>query len=538
MHNRRVLRTVVAVMVLAVACLVTTSSVLAQQAATGVVYHDANHNGGLDEGETGLANIPVSNGRDMVLTDDRGEYRIEVDDDDIIFVIKPRNWMTATDDNGVPRFYYVHKPAGSPKLHYPGVEPTGDLPDSVDFPLYSQKEPDQFTTLVFGDPQPRSDWEVDFLANDVLDAISAPGTDAVMSFALGDIVADRLDLLDNVADAFGSLPIPGYFVLGNHDENYDAPDDARADETWERVFGPATYSLNYGPVHFIIIDDVIWHPGEGTPESYNEWKRQGRYTCGISDEDMEFIRNDLALLPKDQLVVYMFHIPVMSMENGEEFLSLFEGRSNVLGFSGHTHTQYCVFVGRDAGWPNETPHQHQITATACGAWWKGEVDEHGIPFAHCRDNVPNGHLEVSFNKNEYTIEFVPARRPRSHQMIIWAPQTVTADADSLPVYANIFLGNERSTVQMCVDGGEWVTMERVLKPQDEHVELLAAQRDEALKGVGRADQAPAVIQPVGSHHLWFVEADGGLDPGYHTIRVRTTDMFGHTYHGQRTIRVK
>ncbi|MFP3904716.1 MAG: calcineurin-like phosphoesterase C-terminal domain-containing protein [Armatimonadota bacterium] len=536
MRKHTIVRTLV-VVVLAFACLVTAGGVMAQQTATGVVYHDANHNGERDAGETGLANIAVSNGRDVVLTDDGGHYQIEIDDDDIIFVIKPRNWMTATDDNGVPRYYYIHKPDGSPDLHYPGVEPTGDLPESVDFPLYSQPEAEQFMVLVFGDPQPRNDWQVDFLANDVLDGIAAQGTGAVMSFALGDIVADRLDLLDSVADAFGTLPVPGYFVLGNHDENYDATDDAYADETWERVFGPATYSLNYGPVHFIVIDDVIWHPGEGTPESYSEWKKQGRYTCGISDEDMEFIRNDLALLPKDQLVVYMFHIPVTSMENREEFLSLFEGRTNVLGLSGHTHTQYSVFVGADAGWPNETPHQHLVTATACGAWWRGDVDEHGIPFAHCRDNVPNGHLELSFDGNAYEIEFVPARRPRSHQMIIWAPQTVAADAETLPVYANIFLGNERSTVELCVDDGEWLTMEPVLRPQDAHAELFAAQRDRALEGVGRADRAPAVLQPVGSRHLWFAETAAPLAPGYHTLRVRTTDMFGHTYHGQRTIRV-
>ncbi len=526
-------------LLIAMAGLLVTSCAFARQTATGVVYYDTNENAIRDAGEEGLANIAVSNGRDVVVTNEEGRYEVNVDGDDIIFVIKPRGWMTAVDENGVPRFCYVHKPDGSPDLHYPGVEPTGDLPESVDFPLYPREEPEQFTALVFGDPQPRNIREVDFIANDVLDPIAEAGTDAIVSFSLGDIVSNPLDLLDDVGDVYGVLPTPNYFVCGNHDENYDALSDEFADETWERVFGPNTYSLNCGPVHFVVIDDVIWHPGEGTPDTYHEWAKQGRYTGGISDEDIQFLRNDLALVPKDTLVVYMFHIPLApNMGNYKQFASLFEGRENVLGFSAHTHTQFGRFFGPDQGFPTRSPHLHLTAPTACGAWWGGEVDEMGIPVSPCRDNVPNGHLEVSFDGSDYSIEFVPARRPRSHQMIVWAPQTIDREMTAVPVYANVFLGNERTTVEMCVDGGEWQPMERVGEPDEAHVELFAGERDEALAGVGRADQAPAVNQPVKSAHLWFANAPGDLEPGYHTVRVRSTDMFGHTYHGRRTIRVQ
>jgi hypothetical protein len=532
-------------MALALVGTLATGCAFAQQQATGVVYHDANENAVRDAGEEGLTGIRVSNGRDVALTDTEGRYRLEVDNDDVIFVIKPRNWMTATDENNTPRFYYVHKPEGSPDLHYPGVEPTGDLPDSVDFPLYPQEEPEQFKALFFGDPQPRNEWETDFVVNDVLDPIAAAGTDAAMSFALGDIVNDPLHLLDDVSDAWGVMPTNNYFVLGNHDMNYDALSDEYADETWERVFGPATYSLDYGPVHFIVIDDVIWHPGDEEPDSYNAWKKQGHYTSGISDEDLEFLRNDLALVPKDALVVYMFHIPLLNptserhrLQNYEEFMSLFEGRENVLGFSGHTHTQYSGYANPPQEGEVEVGHLHVTATTACGAWWAGEVDEYGFPVSPCRDNVPNGHLEVSFDEADFSMQFVPARRPRSHQMIVWAPQVVAADTDRIPVYANVFLGNKRSTVEMRVEDGEWVTMEHVPEPQKEHVEMLVADRKAMLEGVGRANQAEQVLVPGESAHLWFADAALDLDPGYHTIEVRSTDMFGQTWHGMRTIRIQ
>ena len=36
----------------------------------------------------------------------------------------------------------------------------------------------------------------------------------------------------------------------------------------------------------------------------------------------------------------------------------------------------------------------------------------------------------------------------------------------------------------------------------------------------------------------FTPATPDLDPGYHTIEVRSTDMFGQTWHGMRTIRIQ
>ena len=125
--------------------------------ATGIVYHDANGNQRFDQGEKTLAGIRVSNGSQITQTDARGRYQLPVDNDTIIFVIKPRGWRTPLNKNNNPVFYYIHKPHGSPAgLRYAGVAPTGPLPKSVDFPLYPQEEPDQFRAIMFGDPQPRN----------------------------------------------------------------------------------------------------------------------------------------------------------------------------------------------------------------------------------------------------------------------------------------------------------------------------------------------------------------------------------------------
>ena len=112
--------------------------------ATGVVYLDANANQRFDAGDKPLADVRVSNGRDVVRTSAEGKYELTVDDDDILFVVKPKGYRTLLSEDNLPRFYYIHKPAGSPNLKFKGVAPTGELPASVDFPLYEQNEPEQF----------------------------------------------------------------------------------------------------------------------------------------------------------------------------------------------------------------------------------------------------------------------------------------------------------------------------------------------------------------------------------------------------------
>ena len=125
---------------------------------------------------------------------DSGGYRLPVDDDTILFVIKPRGWMTPLSELNLPRFYHIHKPNGSPKLRYPGVAPTGPLPESIDFPLYPHKEPDRFRVVVFGDTQPNSIQDINYLAHDVVEEVI--GTEAAFGFTLGDLVNNGLNLFE------------------------------------------------------------------------------------------------------------------------------------------------------------------------------------------------------------------------------------------------------------------------------------------------------------------------------------------------------
>ena len=94
---------------------------MAQNMAQGIVYLDANRNGQKDKKEQGIANVAVSNGVDVVLTNKEGKYNLEVGKDNIIFIIKPSGYKADVDEYNNPRYYYKHKPGGSPSLYYEGV---------------------------------------------------------------------------------------------------------------------------------------------------------------------------------------------------------------------------------------------------------------------------------------------------------------------------------------------------------------------------------------------------------------------------------
>ncbi len=502
------------------------------QTATGVVYHDQNGNGRRDNGEPGLPEVRVSNGVQITMTNEDGAYELPIDDDTILFVIKPRDYMTPVDTNNLPRFYYIHKPNGSPELEFPGVAPTGPLPESVDFPLLAQKEPDTFKALFFGDTQPTYQSDVDHMAHDVIEQILREGTDASFGVTLGDIVNNDLSLFPSMNRTVGLIGIPWYNVIGNHDINFDAADDAHSDETFEATYGPAYYSFDHGSVHFMVLDDIAW--SGSTPE------QRGRYTGGLGADQMAFIRNDLALIPDDQLIVLMMHIPLTGVGDRQELYRLIEERPYAFSISAHTHYLEHKFIDSEDGWRGPKPHHHMINVTVCGSWWRGPLDDTGIPMTTMRDGAPNGYSILTFDGHDYDITFRAARRPADYQMSIYTPEEIPAsDADETVVTVNVFNGSERSTVEMRVGSdSEWTTMQKVVKPDPYYArckleEQMLARKLAEGQELSYRDLPDAQL----STHLWEATLPDGLTPGLHVVDVRTTDMHGKTYQDRRIIRI-
>lgn len=498
--------------------------------AQGVVFHDLDANGVRGTAEPGIANVSVSNGREIVRTDKSGRYRIPIDDDTILFVIKPRGWRTPIDENQIPRFYYIHKPAGSPTLEYPGVEPTGALPPSVDFALVPQEEPERFEVVLFGDPQPRDQKEIDYLSHDVVEPLV--GSDAAFGVTLGDILFDDLSLFGSINRAISLVGIPWYNVIGNHDINFDAPNDALSDETFERAYGPPYYSFDYGPVHFLVLDDVYWKGKVQDPDEY----AGGNYTGGLGPDQLAFVRNDLARIPPAQLVVLFMHIPLIAgwiEPEREELYRMLADRPLVMSVSAHFHYQEHVWITSEDGWPGPAPHHHVIAVTTCGSWWRGLPDEDGIPVTTMRDGAPNGYLTVTFDGTDYDFTFHAARGSSHDQMHVWAPESVPRRQAHLTEFlVNVYNGSERSRVEYRLDGaGPWVAMEQTARPDPFYVEAKERETDDM-------PQLETLPNAIPSPHLWRGQLPKGLTPGAHLLEVRTEEADGGTFEAHRAFRVE
>ncbi|MCH5600674.1 metallophosphoesterase N-terminal domain-containing protein [Niabella ginsengisoli] len=278
----------------------------AQSKLSGYIYLDENNNAQFDKKEAGLSGVSVSNGKDVAVTDAKGHYELSVGNDNIIFVVKPTGYHFKNNKYNLPEFYYIHKPQGSPaSLKHQGVSPTAPLSKDLNFALYKQDEPTNFSVLVFGDPQPYNEQELSYFAKSIVDDVNTT-KQVKFGISLGDIVGDDLSLHTPYKEIMTKLNLSWYNVMGNHDMNYDVKTDSLSDETFEKNFGPNNFSWNYANTHFIILDNILYpDPRDG----------QG-YWGGLRADQIEFIKNDLAQVDKNKLVVVSFHIP-FSNEGGD-----------------------------------------------------------------------------------------------------------------------------------------------------------------------------------------------------------------------------
>ena len=167
-----------------------------------------------------------------------GAYELEVHGDSIIFITKPAGYMTPQDAYRLPRFYYVHRPQGSPGgLRYLGIDPTGPLPERIDFPLHQQLEPTSFEAILLADTQPQTEAELDYIRDGVVSELI--GTEAAFGMTMGDVLFDDLSMFPRFNSIIAALGVPWYNVAGNHELNLFATSDDYSLETFSKLVRPA-----------------------------------------------------------------------------------------------------------------------------------------------------------------------------------------------------------------------------------------------------------------------------------------------------------
>lgn len=515
--------------------------------ARGRVFVDRNGNGVRDRHERGVPRVSVSNGVDVVRTDRRGRYVIALPPESILFISKPAEYELPVDENNLPQYYYRHYPDGTPSVadfDFPTIESTGPLPSKIDFPLLPGKHRKRFKAMGFADTQARTEEFQDQVREDVVSELIGNPYGAAFGLVAGDVVDDNLALYPRHNAMMGLMGFPIWNVPGNHDMNFRSPDDRYATETFKRHFGPTNFSFNHGDVHFIGLDNVEYKgDGQGTFDNTI-------YRGYVSDEQLDWLRNDLKHVPRNKLIVVMTHISLITYAldgqgerfnqgdnintvNLKELVQVLSPFARVYGIAGHdTSNSWKVKLDHKHNWHGDWFLAHTWAEVRGNGWQRGPRDERDVRLATMQDGNPNGYYLLSFDGTQVTPRFMPTLGdPNESMRIVLEPLLSGTRSEEGEVLAinrgvalagtqlvvNLFDGGERDQVEVSIDGQGFAAMQPVLR-SDPFMQRLF----ERFAGTSDAFSAP---QP--SSHLWEHPLPS-LKAGLHSVRVRTLDEFGQT----------
>ena len=530
----------------------------ASETASGIVYDDLDQDGRHGAEESGVGNVSVSNGCDVVVTDSDGRYQIDLAPGQILFVSQPTGYVVPVDDNQLPLFFYRHYPDGTPtaidgapvEWQWPVIEPTGPLPASVDFALHAlSSQETRFTAHAFADPQARSDLGEDMVREDLVNTLLGNPYGAEFSITVGDVVFDNLGLYDRHKEMIGLIGIPQWTLPGNHDMNLESPNAHYATETFKKHFGPIYYSFNYGNAHVVALNNVEY-AGAGQRDADGN-----TYRGFISDDQMYWLERDLARVPTDKLIVIATHISLIAeasdgdpshdatgpgTDNFEELLDLLRPFENVYGLAGHdTSNSWKVEIDHEHGWTGQPWIAHTLAEVRGSGWTRGPRDLRGVADATMEDGNPNGFYLLKFDDVTLVPEFIPfpfgadaAQRLR----VVLDPELEIATDDGInrgvlradtKVVVNLFDGGERDSVRLSLDGGPFMPMRYVVRT-DPFMERAYRRL------VGTPDAFPT---PKASAHIWEFDVPDNLESGIHSVVVETEDEFGQRQRGVMTFEV-
>jgi hypothetical protein len=505
----------------------------AQTKASGYVFHDTDGNGKKGSREKGIPHIAVSNGKQVVQTDEKGKYELPVTDNTIIFVVKPSGYRVPLNKNNLPQFYYIHHPKGSPATEFKGIAPTGPLPKSIDFPLVPQQESNDFRVLVFGDPQFNDSTELGYYENDIVSEVKGV-KNVAFGLTMGDLVQQNLSQHIDYANATAKVGIPWYNVIGNHDLNSDCEDDSLNHETFSATFGPVDYSFNYGNTHFIVLNNNIF-PLQPKGE-------RPRLRTGFRPYQLEFIKNDLKLVDTGKLVVLAFHCPLIGLDDSalkeperSKFFDLLRNFPHVFSIAAHSHQLNQNFFTEKDGWYGKQPYHELDAGATCGNWYSGKVNEKGFLEGMMSNGTPRGYLYLNISRNHYTADYKVAGKPADYQMRLYHRKVLTPiwwDGKGF-VYVNFFIGYKGAKMQCRIDNGPWKNMRYNLAADPYYLSQNMKWDESDTLFIGRRPTESADCK-----HLWTAPLPCNIGIGTHDIEVRATDMFGRTFTAKSAYRIE
>lgn len=315
--------------------------------------------------------VAVSDGYDVVITDENGVYQFAAHQDARLLSIS------------IPAEYEIPYKNNRPDM-WVRIDPT-DYEIRNDFVLNKRSSiVSDFTVFSLADTHVKTAEHYTRFSKETmadLERTVNSGTYDPDSFAviLGDIMFDNYTQVENVKASLVRAPVPVFPCFGNHDSSSSVgTTELDLISKYQQHFGPVDYSFNIGKVHFVFMKNMIY-------EGEKPYGTEGHhYAQGFLDHQVEWLKKDLAAVEdkENKMVILCVHIPIRSSGNGSKNYKavvqqlLKFGEVHVL--SGHHHGVYNHIAQSDKTVTGKIFYDHNQIAAA-GAWWQSNLNPDGSP---------------------------------------------------------------------------------------------------------------------------------------------------------------
>lgn len=456
----------------------------------------------LDQNDLPIEDVVVSDGYTTAKTDENGVFQLARHKmAKFVFYTTPADCEIMVDEDNYPLFYQKLVSKDKKIRH--------------DFKINKKAIDQKFTLFAVADPQCRNLTELARFKNETINDIQSNVSKYtnVIGITLGDIIFDTPELWGEMKAAMADQSLPFFQTIGNHDHLASAANEDKAEEGFRNHFGPTYYSFDRANTHIVVVDNVIYS-GEQD------------YRGGLLESHWEWLKEDLAHVDKDKMVLLACHIPFRNggtynhIDYYDEILDLLSTFKEAHILNGHTHyqTNYIHNI-------NEKEIYEHVHGTAGGAWWNSTI---------CADGTPNGYAIYEIDGNEMkNWKYKSTNYDDDFQMRVYNADHVFGPANK---YTYIF-GAETN---LNLDGSGWVVANVWNADKDWQIELFqdgikvqdminkttpdfwATYYHLESLGKGKGSDFDKSL-----NHFYIGELSGNANNA--NFEVRATDRFGNVY---------
>jgi hypothetical protein len=364
----------------------------------------------------------------------------------------------------------------------------------------SEAQNQGFNLIVVGDPQPQTEAQITSLEEEIIPQIATiveqyKTSDYPTAILLtGDNVWDTMRFMPRIKEAFESLGVPLYSVIGNHDHDRRVKhNQTKAERHYTATFGPRNQHFMLGETLFVTLDNI-------------EYATYHDYTISIDNEQLAWLEDIVSQYPNIERVAVCMHAPASKISEpvlrpyAEPIVKII-GERKIEFITGHAHRHATVDIA-----PNIVEHS---VAQVNGNLWFAPI---------CADGTPGGVFCIEERNGEWSWQHRILGQESDYQMRIWSQGELREHEEYIVVKA---IGwDEKWMIRWSENGKDMGVMEQIEIIDPDYSYYVEYEADYRKKFMTRLRRSARPAR----HYFRCRPTDKNSE-----ITITATDRFGRTF---------